>query len=95
MLRLRAYREQAGPGFGVVALAGLLAVERVRSFRIRRMESCAPEAPGETAPSEWGAAARAFWSGERSSAAYVDPAVAPVVDQGVQISVERQECFFA
>ena len=26
---------------------------------------------------------------------YVDPAVAPVVDQGVQISVERQECFFA
>ena len=85
LLRLRAYREQAGPGFGVVALAGLLAVERVRSFRIRRMESCAPEAPGETAPSEWGAAARAFWSGERSSAAYVDPAVAPIVDQGVQI----------
>ena len=50
------------------------------------MSSCAPEAAGTVSPSEWGAVLRTFEGRDsRATAAYVDPDVAPVVDQGIRL----------
>ena len=58
---LRDIALQAGPGFGVVAVAGLLAAEKVRGFRSRRQQGEAAAAAGIVVPSRWGPYARLLW----------------------------------
>jgi hypothetical protein len=53
---------QAGPGFGVVALSGVLAAEKVRRYRSIEGQGNAPESTGFSIPSNWGAFARWLWS---------------------------------
>jgi len=86
LLSLRPIAQKAGPGFGVVAVAALLAAEEVRGYRRRLVSSCAPEAPGTVEPSEWGPALRPLWASDQlDAAAFIDPDVAPIVDQGCAI----------
>ena len=86
LLSLRPIAQQAGPGSGVVAMAALLAAEEVRGYRRRLMSSCAPESPGTVDPSEWGPALRPLWAADNLDvAAFIDPDVAPIVDQGCAI----------
>lgn len=86
LLSLRPIAQQAGPGFGVVAMAALLAAEEVRGYRRRLMSSCAPESPSTVDPSEWGPALRPLWAADQLNvAAFIDPDVAPIVDQGCAI----------
>ncbi len=58
---LRDIALQAGPGFGVVAVAGLLAAEKIRGFRSRRQQGEAAAAAGIVVPSRWGPYARLLW----------------------------------
>ena len=58
---LRDIALQAGPGFGVVAVAGLLAAEKIRGFRSRRGQGDAAAAAGIVVPSRWGPYARILW----------------------------------
>ena len=58
---LRDIALQAGPGFGVVAVAGLLAAEKIRGFRSRRGQGDAAAAAGIVVPSRWGPYARLLW----------------------------------
>ena len=58
---LRDIAVQAGPGFGVVAVAGLLAAEKIRGFRSRRGQGDAAAAAGIVVPSRWGPYARLLW----------------------------------
>jgi hypothetical protein len=53
---------QAGPGFDVVALSGVLAAERVRRYRSIEGQGNAPESTGFSIPSNRGAFARWLWS---------------------------------
>ena len=60
--------------------------EEVRGYRRRLVSSCAPEAPGTVEPSEWGPALRPLWASDQlDAAAFIDPDVAPIVDQGCAI----------
>jgi len=60
--------------------------EEVRGYRRRLVSSCAPEAPGTVEPSEWGPALRPLWASDQLDAsAFIDPDVAPIVDQGCAI----------
>ena len=86
LLSLRPIAQKAGPGSEVVAVAALLAAEEVRGYRRRLVSSCAPEAPGTVEPSEWGPALRPLWASDQlDAAAFIDPDVAPIVDQGCAI----------
>ena len=58
---LRDIAQKAGPGFGVVAVAGLLAAEKIRGFRSRRGQGDAAAAAGIVVPSRWGPYARLLW----------------------------------
>ena len=58
---LRDIAQKAGPGFGVVAVAGLLAAEKIRGFRSRRQQGEAAAAAGIVVPSRWGPYARLLW----------------------------------
>ncbi|KAH8058193.1 hypothetical protein JL722_6044 [Aureococcus anophagefferens] len=79
---LRDLARQAGPGFDVVAVAGLLAAERVRKYRARADQGLAPESAGTVVPSTWGPVARRLWAAEAPA---VDPSVAPLVEQAVSL----------
>ena len=79
---LRDLARRAGPGFDVVAVAGLLAAERVRTYRARADQGLAPESAGTVVPSTWGPVARRLWAAEAPA---VDPSVAPLVEQAVSL----------
>ena len=92
---LRDVARVAGPGFGVVGVAGLLAAERTRQFRARADQGLAPESAGVVVPSRWGPLCRELWRRRRATtgaagggaddAALRDPEIAPLVAQGVDI----------
>ena len=79
---LRDLARRAGPGFDVVAVAGLLAAERVRTYRARADQGLAPESAGTVVPSTWGPVARRLWAADAPA---VDPSVAPLVEQAVSL----------
>ena len=87
-------REAGGGGFDVVALAGVLAAERVRRFRSREGLGVAPESAGFTVPSRWGALARWLWSEQEredgssaSAVVNIEEPIQDAVSQGVNLLV--------
>lgn len=85
--KLKDFAVQAGPGFGVVSLAGGVGAERVRRFRSREGLGVAPESSGFTVPSKWGAYARWLWSNHDEKDVSIDESLAGVVNQGVNLLV--------
>lgn len=77
---LRDIAQKAGPGFGVVAVAGLLAAEKIRGFRSRRGQGDAAAAAGIVVPSFWGPYTRLLWDEPVTS-----EADAQLVDQAVEL----------
>jgi len=86
--KLRDFAGKAGPGFGVVALAGVVAAEKVRRYRRIEGQGNAPESIGFSIPSVWGAFARWIWQDEsKDTTSGIDESLMDIVSQGVQLIV--------
>lgn len=85
--KLRDFAGKAGPGFGVVALAGAVAAEKVRRYRKIEGQGNAPESIGFSIPSVWGAFARWIWQDESKNTTSIDESLMDTVSQGVQLIV--------
>jgi hypothetical protein len=87
--KFRDLGRQAGPGFGVVALSGVLAAERVRRYRSIEGQGNAPESTGFSIPSRRGAFARWLWSAHDNErmGTDIDESLMGTVLQGVKLVV--------
>ena len=84
--------KQAGPGFGVVALAGAVAAERVRRYRGIQGQGTAPESIGFSVPSQQGAFARWLWERHKQKKTInFDKSLVGTVELGVNLLVPMLE----
>ncbi len=79
---LRQCAARVGPGFGSVALAALLAAERVRGFM---SESWYAGSTGALSASPWSALTYALWRAEEAAPSPIEPELEPIVEQGVSL----------
>ena len=90
--KLKELAKQAGPGFGVVALAGAVAAERVRRYRGIEGQGTAPESIGYSVPSKQGAFARWLWDRHKQKKIInFDENLSGTVELGVKLLVPMLE----
>ena len=77
---LESYAARIGPGFGTVALATFVALERVRGFRAATWFAGSASPTG--AASEWSPLTRSHWELEAARPSRIDPDLIAAVAQG-------------
>ena len=86
--KFRDLYSKAGPGFGVVALSGVVAGERIRRYRSIEGMGTAPESTGRTVPSKFGAFARYLWAKQQQQPpTMIDESLLGTIQMGVNLLV--------
>ena len=86
---LASLSERVGPGFSTVALAALVAAERVRGFCSETwFAGSAAETSGVEAAirsSAWSPVTQGHWESEMQAPSSIDPELLPLVNQGIEL----------